>query len=209
MELQYFGANCIKVSTKKANIIIDDDLKALGLKSIIKKDDVCLYTTVPEETSSDAKISISTPGEYEVSNVSIKGVAARSHVDEEGQVDHSTMFRIVVEDFRLVVLGHIYPELNDNQLEYLGTTDILIVPVGGNGYTLDSIGALKLIKKIEPKIVIPVHYDDKDVKYPVPQQPLEEVLKGLAMEVSETTDKLKLKTGDIGEGMRLVVLNRQ
>ncbi len=49
--------------------------------------------------------------------------------------------------------------------------DLLIVPVGGNGYTVDPVGAMKLIKAIEPKLVVPSHYADKALKYPVPSSP--------------------------------------
>jgi L-ascorbate metabolism protein UlaG (beta-lactamase superfamily) len=91
----------------------------------------------------------------------------------------------------------------------LGTIDILVVPVGGNGYTLDPIGALKLIKAIEPKIVIPTHYDDGSANYPVPQQTLADALKNLAMEPRETVSKLKVKAGEMGETTQLVVLERQ
>ncbi len=66
----------------------------------------------------------------------------------------TTMYKLIIEDVRVGVLGHIHPELDDKQLEALGTIDILLVPVGGNGYTLDSLEALKLIKKIEPKITL-------------------------------------------------------
>ena len=45
--------------------------------------------------------------------------------------------------------------------------------------------ALKIIKKIEPKIIIPTHYDLVGLKFPVPQQTLEDALKGLATEPKE------------------------
>ena len=107
------------------------------------------------------------------------------------------------------MLGHIYPDLNETQLEELGRVDVLIIPVGGNGYTLDSLGALKLIKKIEPKIVIPTQYADKALKYEVPAQNLEDALKGLTMEPKETVPKLKIKPGDFDDTTSLVVLERQ
>ena len=47
--------------------------------------------------------------------------------------------------------------------------DVMFVPVGGNGYTLDGVGALKLIKKVEPKLVVPTHYDDAMLQFPMPQ----------------------------------------
>ncbi|MCA9331176.1 MBL fold metallo-hydrolase, partial [Candidatus Saccharibacteria bacterium] len=120
----------------------------------------------------------------------------------------ATMYKIEAEDVRAVVVGHVFPDLTDDELEALGTVDVLFVPVGGAGYTLDPVGALKVIKSIEPKIVIPTHYADSTLKYEVPQQTLDEALKALAMEPSERTAKLKLKQGSLPETMQLVVLER-
>lgn len=208
MELQYFGGNCTRIATKKAHIIIDDNLGDMGLKQVARAGDIVLFTGPHGEAAKDAKIIIDQPGEYEVSDISIQGIAARSHIDEEGSKT-ATIYKVVTDDVRIGILGHIYPELSDQQLEALGTIDVLLVPVGGNGLTLDPVGALHVIKEIEPKIVIPTHYEDKDIKYPVPQQPLEEVLKGLSMEPRETVPKIKLKAGEMGDVTQLVVLERQ
>src|SRR5206468_745538 len=97
-----------------------------------------------------------------------------------------TMFKLIIGDTNVLVTGHIYPELTDQQLEAIGMIDILLVPVGGNGYTVDPIGALKLIKAIEPKMVIPTHYAEKSLNLPVPQQDLTNALKELGMEPKET-----------------------
>ncbi len=208
MELQFYGANCIRLSTKKASIIIDDNLVDLGAKPAAKEGEIALHTSMHAEPSAKVKLVINLPGEYEVSDTSIQGIAARAHIDEPDQ-HTATMFKIIGEDIRVAVIGHIYPELNDDQLEALGTVDILFIPVGGNGFTLDSIGALKLIKKIEPKLVIPTHFADKDLKFPVPQQELDEALKGLAMEPRERVAKLKVKAGEMADTTQLVVLEKQ
>ncbi len=98
-------------------------------------------------------------------------------------------------------------ELTEAQLEELGTIDILVVPVGGSGFTLDPVGALQVIKAIEPKIVIPTYYADAKLKYPMPAISLDEALKGLGMEPKDRTAKLKIKATDLlGEQMQLVVL---
>ena len=207
MELQYYGANCVKISTKKASLIIDDTLASLGLKSVTKNDDIALFTGT-HEPKATVKISIDQPGEYEVSNISIQGIQARAHMDE-ASVKSATMFKLVVDDIRIAIVGHVYPELNNDQLEQLGTVDVLVIPVGGNGYTLDPVGALKLIKEIEPKIIVPTHYDDKAIKYEVPQQPLEEAVKVFAMEVAEPVAKLKIKSGEMSDIVKLVILERQ
>lgn len=208
MELQYYGANCVRLSTKKAAVIVDDNLAALGIKSQTKPGDIALFTTAHGKPAVAIKIIIDKPGEYEVTNISIQGIAARAHMDEAGKKT-ATIYRLVLDDVRIAIVGHVYPELSSSQLEALGTIDVLIVPVGGNGYTLDSIGALKLIKEIEPKLIIPTHYNDKALKYEVPQQSLEDALKGLSMESTEPVPKLKIKSGELGETTRLVVLERQ
>lgn len=209
MEIQYYGANCVRLTAKKASVVIDDNLVQLNLKPVIKPSDIVLFTHSQEGHAQLANpVVIDTPGEYEVSNVSIQGIAARAHMDDEGQTN-ATIFKIVAEDLRVAAVGHIYPELSDIQLESLGTIDILIVPFGNGGYTLDATGALKIIKKIEPKIIIPTHFADKAIKYPVPQQELSEALKILAMEPKDQTDKLKLKAGEIGDITQLIVLERQ
>lgn len=208
MELQYFGANCIKLITKKATITIDDNLAELGAKSVTKAGDISLYTGTHGAVTAESKIIIDKPGEYEVSNISVMGVPARSHLNEEEKYG-ATIYKLIIEDLRVAIVGHIYPSLTSSQLEAIGLVDILIVPVGGNGYTLDPVGALKVIKDIEPKLVIPTHYEDTSLNYPVPQQPLEEALKTLTTEAHETTAKLKVKAGDLGEAMKFVVLERQ
>jgi L-ascorbate metabolism protein UlaG (beta-lactamase superfamily) len=208
MEIQFYGANCVRLTTKKAAIAVDDNLASIGAKAATKPGDVALFTSAHGIPAVETKIIIDQPGEYEVSDVSIQGIAARAHIDEEKQKT-ATIYKLVMEDVRIAVLGHIHPDLTSAQLEALGTIDVLIIPVGGNGYTLDPVGALKLIKEIEPKLVIPTHYDDKGLNYEVPQQSLEDALKGLSMEPRETVTKLKVKAGELGDVTQLVVLEKQ
>ena len=209
MDIEYFGGNCVRLATKKATLVVDDNLAEIGAKTVTKSGEIALFTQTHGEPTAEVKLVIDQPGEFEVSDVSVQGISARAHMDEPGAMT-ATIFKLVVNDIRLVVAGHVYPELSDEQLEAIGMVDVLLIPVGGNGYTLDPEGALKLIKKIEPKIFIPTHYSDKSLKYEVPQQSLEEAIKALAMEPRERTAKLKLKVADVAtEGTQLIILERQ
>lgn len=205
MDLQYYGANCISVTHKGSRIVLDDNLNDLGGKGITKAEDVNLYTG--PHGLPGGRLSFDSPGEYEVSDVSVVGIAARAHLDEEG-TNNATMFKLIAGDVSILITGHIYPELGDEQLETIGMVDLLIVPVGGNGYTVDPVGALKLIKDIEPKLVIPTHYNDKELKFPVPQQELSNALKELAMEPKEITSKLKLKHTELSDITSLIILEK-
>lgn len=209
MEIQYYGGNCVKITTKKASVIVDDNIKELGGSQVSKPTDIVLLTTRLDHEEPKAVLVVDGPGEFEASNVSISGVAARAHMDEEGKLG-ATMYKIVADDIRIAIVGHVYPDLSEEQLEALGTIDVLVVPVGGHGFTLDTVGALKVIKKIGPKLVIPTSYSDTKLNYPVPAITLEEALKGLAMEPKETVAKLKVKgTELLTDQAQLVVLERQ
>lgn len=207
MELQFYGANCLVFSAKGVRVVVDDNLADLGAKSIIKPGDIVLYTAAHGEPGIEVKLVIDRPGEYEVSDVSVYAIPARSHMDEEGS-HTATMFKLHTKDLNIFIPGHIYPELSDDQLEAIGMVDVMCIPVGGNGYTLDPVGALRIIKKIEPKVIIPTHYEAAGLNYPVPQQSLSQALTGLSMEPKETVGKLKLKTSELGDVTELIVLER-
>jgi L-ascorbate metabolism protein UlaG (beta-lactamase superfamily) len=206
VDLQFYGANCFSLTLKGTRIIIDDNLADLGAKSITKAEDIALFTGVHSDVDNARRV-FDSPGEYEVADISVIGITARGHLEETGKTG-ATMFKLVTGELSILITGHIYPELSDTQLEAIGMVDLLIVPVGGNGYTVDPAGALKLIKDIEPKLVIPSHYADKALKYPVPQQELANALKELAMEPKETVSKLKLKPGELSDVTQLVILEK-
>jgi len=205
VDLQFHGANCISLSVKGRKIILDDNLVDLGSKSITKTEDIALFTNGKVDTPSE--LIFDGPGEYEVSDVSVTGISARAHIDEEGKTN-ATMFKLIAGDQNILVTGHIYPDLSEAQLESIGVIDILIVPVGGNGYTVDPVGAVKLIRAIEPKIVIPTHYADKSFNYPVPQQDLSNALKEMAMEPKDTISKLRLKPTELSDVTQLIILEK-
>jgi L-ascorbate metabolism protein UlaG (beta-lactamase superfamily) len=205
MDMQFYGANCLVLSSKQNRVVIDDNLSTLGAKSIVKDGDICLFTGPHPAVSGNPKLVIDTPGEYEVSNISITGLHTRSHMDEEGKRS-AVMYKLIWGETRVLVTGHVFPKLSDDQLEAIGIVDVMFVPVGGNGYTLDATGALQLIKAVEPKFVIPTHYEDKTLKYEVSQANLADALHSLGMEPKEAVAKFQFKPADATDTTQLVVL---
>jgi L-ascorbate metabolism protein UlaG (beta-lactamase superfamily) len=209
MDLQFYGANCIVLSSKGVRVVIDDNLAALGGKSVTKAGDIVLFTSAltQTETKVEPKLVIDHGGEYEVSDISIYGIPARGHMEEEGK-QTATMYKLINKELSIFVPGHIYPELSDDQLEAIGMVDVMCIPVGGNGYTLDPVGALKVIKKIEPKIIVPTYYDTPGLNFEVPAQTLDQAITGLSMEVKEKVPVLKLKPAEISDITQLIVVEK-
>lgn len=204
MEIQFFGANCFKLQSKHASIIVDDNLQELGKKSVTRDDDIQLCTNTSLVKSSAKGFIIDGPGEYEVKGVSISGIASRANIDESGK--NSTIYVIHNDDITICITGHIFPELTDEQLEKIGLVDVLIVPVGGSGYTMDGIGAASVIKKIEPKIVIPSHYEMEGISYKVPQLPLDTFLSNMGIADPEKLTSVKIKPTELSDKLKVIVL---
>lgn len=208
MEIERRGANCVVIGYKKSSLVIDPKLSQYGLKDQIKGATAVLLTQ-PQfgADSTEDQVIISGPGEYEVNNCSIIGIAAARHSGEP-VAGSATIYRFETDECSVAVLGHINPNLSDDQLEAIGVVDVLIIPVGGFGYTLEPKEAVDLVRAIEPKIVIPTHYAEPGVKYEVPQAPLEDFIKELGTTTSEATPKLKLKAGTLPETLTVFELTR-
>lgn len=192
-EIEYKGGNTVIISTKKATIVVDPKASLVGLKDVAIKDAVELATEARFALNSDgAKLVIEGPGEYGVGDFDIRGIAAQRHLDSESDPRISTIYRIEIGEVRIALFGNIYEKLTDDELEEIGVIDIVILPVGGNGYTLDATGAANIVRKVDPKLVIPVHYADKALAYEVPQDTLETFVKELGAPL-ETTAKYKSK----------------
>ena len=205
MDMQFYGANCLVFSNKQTRVVVDDNLITLGGKSVTRDGDICLFTGPHQDVPGNPKLVLDMPGEYEVSGVSIFGLQTRAHMDEDGQKS-AIMYKITWGDTRVLVTGHVFPKLTETQLEAIGVVDVMYVPVGGSGYTLDAAGALQLIKAVEPKFVVPTHYADAHLQYEVPQGELESALQTLAMEPKDRVAKFQFKPAETTDTTQLVVL---
>jgi len=136
-------------------------------------------------------------GEYEYKETEFIGVPA-SHGNERGMV---TMFTMEIDDIKICHLGDLGEELSSDQLDKIDGVDVLLVPVGGK-YTLDPKGAVKVISQIEPKIVIPMHYQAGKMQ---DLAPLSAFLKEMGA-TPTPQEKLKVTTKDLPEELEVVVL---
>lgn len=167
MNIIWHGQSCFSIKSKDKIIVIDPFDKKIGLKQPKLTADILLVshdhpdhadTSIVKKTHEDLKI-ISEPGEYEFGGVYIQAIPAY-HDDKEGKERGETlMFTLRVEDMVVAHLGDLgQTELTEDQLEELNGVDILLVPVGGE-YTVNGTQAARIVTQIDPRIVIPMHYN--------------------------------------------------
>lgn len=191
-DIEYKGGNAVVITTKKIKVMIDPKVSDLGLKDPATKGAVVVATDPALAIhSDDSQLTIDGPGEYEISDVSIKAIAVDRHGAASGSKE-LTMYRIEISDTRIAVLGNVAPELSETQQESLGVIDMIILPVGGAD-TLTPAEAVKLTRTVEAKAVLPVHYADSAIKYAEPQEELAVFIKEFNGEI-ETTSRYKVKS---------------
>lgn len=144
------------------NIFLDPFDKSIGLRPPQGSADLVLSThDHPDHNNTSAlkgePVIINIPGEYSVKGVNIIGI--QTFHDEKGGQERglNTIFILESEDLRICHLGDLGTELDAKQLDLIDGVDVLMIPIGGK-YTIDGKKAADIIKKIEPKIIIPMHY---------------------------------------------------
>ena len=194
-DIEYKGGNTVIISTKKTTVVFDPKQSVVGLKDLVVKEAIQVATEERFVFADAAyRLVLEGPGEYEVGDVSIRGVAAQRHIDSEATALVSTIYQLEIGGVRIAVLGNIAPKLSDDQLEAIGIVDIVVIPVGGNGYTLDATSAASLVRQLEPSAVIPVHYADATLKYEVQQDTLETFTSELGAPIEQVGNKYKVKS---------------
>ena len=78
-----------------------------------------------------------------------------------------------------------------------------MIPVGGV-YTIEAKEAAAIINQIEPKIVIPMHYQIPKLKEKI--EGLDKFLKIMGIKNPEYQSKLSIKTKDLIGEMKIIVL---
>lgn len=205
MDITYLGAGSVKLAGRNLNVVVDPYGDDAGLGKFGTKADVVLLTGPEGFGEAAGAMVIDGAGEYEIRGAMITGVPALLLTDEDGR--RSTVYSATIDGVNVVVCGNIAGKLDNPQLESLGNVDVLLIPVGGHGLTLDAEGAAKVVAQLEPSYVIPVHFDDGKTKYPVPQDGVDLFLKEMGVNPEPET-KFKVNAKELPPETQVVWLNR-
>jgi L-ascorbate metabolism protein UlaG (beta-lactamase superfamily) len=136
------------------------------------------------------------PGDYEIKDVFIKGIMTETNLDTKKYIN--TIYSLSIENISLCFLGAISEtKLSSEVRAEIESPDILFVPVG-NSELMSASDAYALAVSLEPKLIIPMDYDDKSLKA---------FLKEAGQEKVAPIEKLTIKAKDlVGREGEVVVL---
>lgn len=213
MIITWQGHSCFKLQDKVGpdgvTVVTDPFNKEVGLKvPNFEADIVTVSHQHPDHNNVEAlrgtPFIIDCAGEYDFKGVLIEGIDSYHDEKEGAERGGNIIYRIEIDDISITHLGDLGHTLNDAQIEKLAGTDILLIPVGGI-HTLDAKKAVEVISQIEPRIIIPMHYKTKDVKFDLDS--VEKFVKEIGL-TPTYEEKLKISKKDLpSEDMELVILS--
>lgn len=156
-------------------------------------------------TLKDEPVVIDAPGEYSVKGINVTGIDTWH--DEKGgtELGRNTVFIIESEDIKICHLGDLGTDLDSGQLEMIDGIDVLFVPVGGK-FTIDGKKAAEIVRKIEPGIVIPMHYKMKGTTEKIDDE--KKFCSVIGTCPKGKTPKLNVKKKELeGKSLRVTVMN--
>jgi len=216
MLIQYYGHSCFKITTKPAgrgqddiNLFIDPFDKSIGLRPPQGQADITLVTHNHSDHNNIEALKgepsiVDIPGEYSIKGINIVGIGTY-HDNSNGQERGlNTIYLLDSEDIKICHLGDLGTNLTEKQMEILDGIDILMIPIGGK-YTIDAKKAIEIIRKIEPKIVIPMHYKINGSNLDVADE--KEFCNEIGNCSSEKTSKLNIKKKDLeNKSMEVLIM---
>ncbi len=200
MTISWYGFNYFKLKDTNVSLILNPYSLDKSTKFSKAKAEVILFSqpakVAQAKFNSDAFV-IDSPGEYEV-----KGIFIYAR-----QLNGNIIYNINFEGIKIAFLGEFgHEELSNSHLELVEGSDLLILPVGGGDLTT-SKEASRIIRQVEPRVVIPSCHQAGTFKLKADN--VSEFIKEISLK-PEKTDKLKLKKKDLPqEEMKLYILDLQ
>ena len=211
MDIMWYGHACFRMKGRQGTVITDPYDKSLGLPlPNLKADIITVSHDTPHHNYIDGvkgefKV-VDSPGEYEIGGIFINGIHIAPSKNKDNPSPSSyknNVFVIDMDDITICHLGDLNHVPTQEQVEDMGSIDILLVPVGGQG-ALNAAQAAEVISLVEPYMVIPMHYSLPGLKLKF--DPVSKFLKEMGIAKDETIDTLKITKSALPEETQIVLL---
>lgn len=212
MEITWYGQSTFKIKGKGTSIVTDPySPEMLGLKLPKLEADIVAVSHDHGDHNNVAAVTgysfvAPGPGEYEIKGIPFIGVDSFHDNSEGSERGRNTIYVFHIDNIAVCHLGDLgQDKLTDDQLNQIDSVDILMIPVGGT-YTIDAATAAKVVAQLEPKLIIPMHYQVDGLKLEL--APVETFLKEMGKESAERVTKLSISADKLPEEPQVVILEK-
>lgn len=210
MQLTWYGQSCFKIESKDIVLVTDPFDKSIGLTPPRFRADIALVSHdhpahANTESLQGLPFVIAGPGEYEVKGVMVRGIQTFHDAAGGKERGSNTVYIIRMEGMTICHMGDFGEEgIREEIVDHIGDVDILLLPVGG-GRTIDGRAAARIVRAIEPRIAVPMHYKVSGVSGSLDS--VDGFLKEMGVKEKKAEEKLSVKKKELPEEeMRVVIL---
>ena len=209
MEISWLGHSCFRIRGSHAIVITDPYSPSLGY-SLGKP--TARIVTVSHQHSGHSYVQgiggeprlVIRPGEYEISDVLIIGIATFHDADRGKERGENTVYLMEVDEISVCHLGDLGHVLTAEQVEEIGNVDVLLLPVGGVS-TINAPMAAEVVRQLEPKAVVPMHYKTSALSREL--EPVERFLKEIGVKQVEPQPKLSFTKSSLPVSTQVFLLD--
>jgi L-ascorbate metabolism protein UlaG (beta-lactamase superfamily) len=208
MDITWLGHSCFRIKGKEASVVTDP--YDATLKYSWPKPSANIVTISHPHPGHNnpagvegSPILVYRPGEYEIKNVLIIGFPTFHDAAQGANRGRNTTYLMEMEDLRLCHLGDLGHAPSSKQIEELSGIDVLFAPVGGVS-TIDAKTAAEIVRLLNPKIVIPMHYQTEVTNW---LEPLDKFTTGMGLREVVPLPKLTLTKSNVPPETRVVILD--
>jgi L-ascorbate metabolism protein UlaG (beta-lactamase superfamily) len=209
MDITWLGHSCFRLKGSHATVITDPYSPEIGYS--MGKTNARIVTISHQHpghsyargVGGEPKI-VERPGEYEIGGVLIIGIST-FHDKEKGEKrSKNTVYLLEIDEVTVCHLGDLGHVLTGEQVEAIDDVDVLLLPVGGVA-TINASTAAEVVRQIEPKIVIPMHYKTPALKMEL--DPVDKFLKEIGAKQVEPLPKLSVSKSNLPASTQVVLLD--
>ncbi len=180
LKIRWFGQSCFLITWPNGtSILIDPFSPKLGYDMPIPRPELVLvshehydhnYIEMARGTPQVIR-GLTKSGDWNKVSTLVKGITVKAvgtyHDERQGMLrGKNTVFIMEGQGYRIVHLGDLGHELDAAKVREIGPVDVLMIPVGGT-YTIDAEAADKVVDKLKPKAILPMHYKTDRIKLPI------------------------------------------
>ena len=164
MKIIWNGHSCFTVESRDGTVVLDPfaDGKVPGFQPLKLSADLVLCSHEHSDHNGRACVALS----GKPCSITVEEIASWHDEAEGAKRGPNTIHVLGAEGMRIAHLGDLGCELSEEQIGLLQNLDVLMIPVGGF-FTIDAGQAAEIVRQLQPRVVIPMHYRQGIHGYPV------------------------------------------
>ncbi|NIA09531.1 MAG: Zn-dependent hydrolase [Nitrospiraceae bacterium] len=171
IKIRWHGHSCFEISNNVTIVTDPHDGSSIGIRPPNVRADIVLVSHDHYDHNKVKSVEkegtvVVRDGSRDIDGIKIESFTEYHDTEEGKKRGKIKIFKFIVDGITFCHLSDLGRVIDDDVAKKIGEVDILFVPVGGV-FTIDWNGAIKVCRKINPKVIVPMHYKVGGLSLPI------------------------------------------